>query len=137
MQIRPYLFYGGRADEAIAFYEGALGAKLTRRLRFKDNPEAQASVPAERADKIMHAELQIGKNALLLSDGQDEGGPTFQGFSLTLVVENEAEADRIFAALSEGGAVAHALTKTFFSPRFGMVKDRFGVLWIVLVGPSE
>ncbi len=114
MQVQPYLFFGGRADAAIAYYQAALGAKLVRRLSYKDNPDATAPVAAELADKVMHAELQIGTSAMLLSDGHGFEGPSFEGFSLTLTVANEAEVDRIFAALSDGGAVAHALTKTFF-----------------------
>jgi PhnB protein len=132
MQIQPYLFFNGRADEAIAFYEQALGAKLAMRLRFKDNPDAGTSVPEAQAEKVMHARLEIGDAVVLLSDGHADDGPKFEGFSLTLNAPSATEVDRLFAALSEGGAVVQAPQKTFFSPRFGMAKDRFGVLWILL-----
>jgi len=132
MQIQPYLFFGGRADEAIAFYEEKLGARLVRRLRFKDNPDAAAPAPETIADKIMHAQIEIGGNVVLLSDGHGAEGPNFQGFALTIAASGAEEVDRLFAALTDGGAVVQAPQKTFFSPRFAMAKDRFGVLWIVL-----
>jgi len=134
MPIQPYLFFQGRADEAIAFYEKALGAKRVMLMRFKDNPDASAPPPPELADKVMHARLEIGDQVVLLSDGHGSEGPQFQGFALTLTVADEAEADKAFAALSAGGRVVQPLQKTFFSERFGMAQDLFGVLWIVLVG---
>ncbi|HXY58317.1 MAG TPA: VOC family protein [Methylocystis sp.] len=133
MQIQPYLFFGGRADEAIAFYEGKLGARLVMRLRYKDNPDAAAPAPEALADKVMHARLDIGGNVVLLSDGHGAEGPSFQGFALTSAAASAEEVDRLFVALTEGGAVVQAPQKTFFSPRFAMAKDRFGVLWIMLV----
>lgn len=132
MQIQPYLFFGGRADEAIAFYEERLGAKLVMRLRFKDNPDASTPIPEAIADKIMHARLDIGGNVVLLSDGHGTEGAAFQGFALTITAPSAEEVDRLFAALTDGGSVVQAPQKTFFSPRFAMAKDRFGVLWIVL-----
>jgi PhnB protein len=131
MHIQPYLFFGGRADEAIAFYEKALGAKLLRRLLYKDNPDSPPT-NATLAENVMHASLRIGDSTLLLSDGHSAEGRGFQGFSLTLSVASESEVDRLFAALSEGGGVMQAPTKTFFSPRFAMATDRFGVIWIIL-----
>lgn len=132
MQIQPYLFFNGRADEAIAFYEKVLDAKVALRLRFKDNPDAGASVPEALAEKVMHARLEIDDNVVLISDGHALDGPKFEGFALTLNAADAAEVDRLFAALSEEGAVVQAPQATFFSPRFAMTKDRFGVLWIVL-----
>ena len=132
MQIQPYLFFEGRADEAIAFYEKTLGAKLVMRVRFKDNPDGAPPNPAI-AENVMHARLQIGDSTRWLSDGHGAEGPRFQGFSLTLSLADDGEVDRLFAALSEGGSVMQAPTKTFFSPRFAMATDRFGVLWIILV----
>lgn len=134
MQIQPYLFFQGRCDEAIAFYEKALGAKRVMLLRFKDNPDPQAPVPAALAEKIMHARIEIGGAVMLLSDGHGAEGPKFQDFALTLNLPDAAAVDRAFAALQDGGAVLQPLQKTFFSARFGMVRDRFGVTWIVLVG---
>ena len=132
MRIEPYLFFEGRADEAIDFYQKTLDAKLITRLRFKDNPDGAPPNPAI-AENVMHASLRIGDSTLLLSDGHGSEGPRFQGFSLTLSVASDAEVDRLFAALSEGGSVAQAPTKTFFSSRFAMATDRFGVMWIILV----
>jgi len=132
MQIQPYLFFGGRADEAIAFYAENLGARLLTRLCFKDNPDAAAPVSPALADKVMHARLDIDGNVILLSDGHNVEGPNFQGFALTIDASSAEEVDRLFLALADGGAVVQPPQKTFFSPRFAMAKDRFGVLWIVL-----
>jgi len=135
MQVQTYLVFEGRCEEAIEFYKTALGAKVEMLMRFKDNPEPQGGcVPApETAEKVMHASLRIGDTVIMASDGRCQGKASFQGFSLTLNVQNEAEADRLFAALGEGGQVQMPLTRTFFSSRFGMVADRFGVTWMVLV----
>jgi PhnB protein len=132
MEIQPYLFFDGRCEEAIAFYREALGAEVAMLMRFKDAPDP-AMVPAGGADKVMHAALQIGGTTVLASDGQCMGRPAFQGFALTLTAADEAEAERLFAALGAGGEVRMAMARTFFSPRFGMLADRFGVLWMVLV----
>jgi PhnB protein len=135
MQIQPYLFFDGRCEEAISFYRSALGAEVTMLMRFKDSPEPHENsiVPPGSEDKVMHASLRIGDTTVLASDGQCVGQPNFQGFSLSLTVTDEAEANRLFAALADGGQVRMPLTKTFFSPRFGMLADRFGVGWIVYV----
>ena len=136
MQIQPYLMYEGRCEEAIAFYRGALGAEVTMLMRFKDSPDP-GMVPPGAEDKVMHASFRIGETTVLASDGRCGGPASFQGFSLSLTVPNEAEAERLFGALGNGGQVQMPLTKTFFSPRFGMVADRFGVSWMVLVAPEE
>jgi PhnB protein len=132
MQIQPYVFYNGRCDEAIAFYHAALGAEVTMLMRFKDSPEPASHGVGE---KVMHASLRIGDTTVLVSDGQCTGQLSFEGFALSLTVPNDAEADRLFAALSDGGQVQAPLRKTFFSSKFGMVADRFGVLWMVYVMP--
>ena len=132
MQIQPYLFFDGRCDEAIEFYRRTLGAELTMLMRFKDGPEPRSH---GSEDKVMHANLRIGETTVLVSDGRCLGRPSFQGFALSLTVPDESEAERLFAALSEGGQVQMPLTKTFFSPRFGMVGDRFGVSWMIYVVP--
>jgi PhnB protein len=134
MQIQPYLMYEGRCEEAIAFYRGALGAEVTMLMRFKDSPDPDM-VPPGAEDKVMHASFRIGETTVLASDGRCGGPASFQGFSLSLTVPNEAEAERLFGALGDGGQVQMPLTKTFFSPRFGMVADRFGVSWMVYVTP--
>ena len=138
MQVQTYLFFDGRCEEAIEFYRSALGAEVTTLMRFKDCPEPQDSgrTPPGTENKIMHASLRIGDATVRASDGQCQQQATFQGFALTLTAPSEAEAERLFAALSVGGQVRMALTKTFFSPRFGMVADRFGVAWMVLVAAA-
>jgi len=134
MQVQPYLFFDGQCDEAIDFYRRALGAEVTMLLRFKDSPDPDMC-PAAAGDKVMHASFRIGDTTVLASDGRCEGRPTFQGFALSLTAPDEAKAERLFASLSDGGQVQMPMTKTFFSPRFGMVADRFGVSWMVYVAP--
>jgi PhnB protein len=136
MQVQPYLFFDGRAEEAIEFYKKALGAKVEALLRWKDCPEKPKDpgmIPPNSDNKVMHAAFRIGDAVVMASDGNCQGKPSFQGFSLTLNAANEAEADRLFNALAEGGKVQMPMGKTFFSPRFGMVADRFGVGWMVIV----
>ena len=134
MQVQPYLFFEGRCEEALAFYRGALGAEVTMLMRFKESPDPGMVAPGTE-DKVMHASFRIGDTTVLASDGRCQGAPSFQGFALSLTVPNEAEAERLFGALGDGGQVQMPMTKTFFSPRFGMVADRFGVSWMVYVTP--
>jgi PhnB protein len=135
MQVQPYLFFDGRCEEAVEFYKSKLGAKVEMLMRFKDSPEpAQPGmVPPGAENKVMHSCFRIGDTAVMASDGRCMGKPSFQGFSLSLTAPNEAEAERLFATLGEGGQVQMPMAKTFFSPRFGMVADRFGVSWMVVV----
>jgi len=137
MQIQPYVFFDGRCEEAIEFYKHALGAKVEMLMRFKESPEPPqpGMCPPGSENKVMHACFRIGETAVMASDGRCQGKPSFQGFSLSLTVKNEAEADRLFAALGDGGQVQMPLSKTFFSPRFGMVADPFGVSWMIIVMP--
>ena len=132
MQVQPYLFFEGTCAEALEFYRHALGAEVTMLMRFKDSPDP-AMVPPGAADKVMHAEVRLGESTFLASDGRCQGGAAFQGFAMSLTVADAAEADRLFAALAEGGQVHMPLAATFFSARFGMVADRFGVSWMVYV----
>jgi PhnB protein len=134
MQVQPYLFFDGRCEEALAFYRKTIGAEVTMLMRFKENPEpnAQNAVPGD-ANKVMHASFRIGDTTLFASDGRCQGRPSFQGFSLSITVPNDNEAERLFAALADGGQVQMPMGKTFFSSRFGMVADRFGVSWMVIV----
>ena len=135
MQVQSYLFFDGRCEEAIGFYRKTLGAQVDKLLHYKDSPEpGDPNMPPGSENKVMHASFRIGETSLMASDGRCAGKPTFQGFSLTITAANEAEADRLFAALSDGGQVQMPLTETFFSPRFGMLADRFGVSWMILVG---
>ena len=135
MQVQAYLFFAGRCEEAVEFYKKALGAEVEMIMRFKDSPEPPqpGMVPPGSENKIMHVSFRIGDSMVMASDGRCEGAPSFQGFSLSLTVANEAEADRKFAALAEGGQVQMPLSKTFWSPRFGIVSDRFGVGWMISV----
>jgi PhnB protein len=135
MQVQPYLFFDGRCEEALEFYRQVLGAEVTMLMRFKDSPEPPppGKVPPGSENKIMHANLRIGDSQVMASDGCNAGQPNFAGFSLSVSVADEAEADRVFAALVEGGQVQMPLDKTFFSPRFGMLTDRYGVAWMVIV----
>jgi PhnB protein len=132
MPVQPYLFFNGRCDEAIEFYQKAVGAEVMMLTRFKQMPD-QSMVRPETAEKIMHARLRVGDAIVLVSDGMCSGEQKFEGFSLTLSLSTADEVDRRFKALAEGGEVRMPLDKTFFSPRFGMLTDRFGVGWIVLV----
>ncbi|HKI99719.1 MAG TPA: VOC family protein [bacterium] len=134
MQTQPYLFFDGRCEEAVAFYRSTLGAEVMSQLRFKDGPDggAPAGLPPGSEDKVMHMSFRVGDLTLLASDGRCLGQPNFQGFSLALTVPDAAEAERLFNALADGGQVQMPLAQTFFSPRFGMVADRFGVGWMVI-----
>ncbi|MHB9009004.1 MAG: VOC family protein [Limisphaerales bacterium] len=127
-----YLFFEGRCDEAIEFYRRSLGAEVTALMRFKESPEP-AACPTASGDKVMHACIRIGETNLMASDGRCSGNPSFQGFALTLAMSTVAEAERVFTALTDGGEVQMPMAETFFSPRFGMVADRFGVSWMVMV----
>ena len=135
MQVQPYLFFDGRCQEAIEFYKRAVGAEVQMLMRFKESPDAPppGTVAPGSEDKVMHASVKIGDSVVMASDGECGGKPTFQGFSLSLTLGSEAEAERAFAALAEGGEVRMPLSKTFFSPSFGMLADRFGVGWMIMV----
>jgi PhnB protein len=135
MQIQPYLFFEGRCQEAIDFYRRAVGAEVTALMRYKESPDPGMIQPGSE-DKVMHASFRVGETTVLASDGRCVGHPSFQGFALSLTVSKESEAERLFGALVEGGQVIMPLTKTFFSPRFGMTTDRFGVSWMVYVAPE-
>lgn len=135
MLLEPYLFFEGRCEEAVEFYRRALGAEVELLMRNKDSPDPHppGMMPPGSENKVMHVTLRIGDTKVMASDGMCSGKPSFQGFSLSLTARDAAEADRLFAALSDGGKVNMPLGKTFFSPRFGMVADRFGVSWMVIV----
>lgn len=134
-KIESYLFFDGRCEEAIEFYQRTLGAEVQMMMRFKESPEPPqpGMCPPHSEDKIMHATIRIGETSVMLSDGRCSGKPDFQGFALSITAPTEAEADRLFNALADGGQVHMPLAKTFFSPRFGMTADRFGVCWMIMV----
>ena len=136
--IQPYLFFNGSCEQAIEFYRKALGAEVEMMIRFKESPEPPppGAVPPGFENRIMHASFHIGQT-VMACDGDSADKASFQGFSLSLSVPNEVEADRAFNALADNGQVKMPLTKTFFSPRFGMVEDRFGIGWMISVAPSQ
>ena len=141
MQVQPYLFFDGRCEEALAFYRKALGAEVTMLMRFKDCPEppregGEGCGPGSPPpDKVMHSAFKIGETTVMASDGHCAGKPSFSGFSLSITAANDAEAERLFNSIADGGQVQMPLTKTFFSSRFGMAADKFGVNWMIVVGP--
>ena len=134
--VQPYLFFNGRCEDALEFYRQHLGAELGALMRFKDNPDKQACSPGD-PEKVMHTWFRVGNTEIMASDGRCEGVTNFQGFALAYSAPSVADADRVFAALADGGEVQMPLSETFFSPRFGMVADRFGVGWMVLVAKVE
>ena len=132
MQCQPYLMFNGRCEEAIDFYKKAIGANVEMMMRFKDAPEGACAPGTE--NNVMHSCLRIGDTAVMASDGMSNGQPPeFKGFSLTLNAKDEAEADCLFGALANGGQVHQPLITTFFSPKFGVLADKFGVSWMVVV----
>jgi PhnB protein len=136
MPVTPYLFFDGRCEEALDFYKKALGAEIGMVMRFKECPDTPPAdcVPADN-NKIMHSAFQIGGTVVMASDGMAKGNPKFDGFALSVNARDEAEADRKFDALAQGGQIQMPLGKTFFAKRFGMVADKFGVNWMVIVEP--
>lgn len=137
--VQPYLTFAGRCEEAIEFYRKALGAEVEMIMRFKDSPEKCDSdkVPPGYDEKVMHSSFRIGDSVIMATDCDFEGSKGFQGFSLSYSAPDEATINRAFAALAEGGKVQMPLSKTFFSPLFGVVFDRFGISWMVLVTPPQ
>ena len=135
MIVQAYLNFDGRCEEAIEFYKRSLGAEVTMLMRNKECPEPQppGMLHPGSENKVLHSALRIGDTMVMASDGRCGGNPSFQGVMLSISVANAAEADKVFAALADGGTVQMPLGKTFFSPRFGMVADRFGITWMVNV----
>ena len=136
--VQPYLFFGGRCEEAIDFYRTAIGAEIEMLMHYDEAPEQppEGMLAPGFEKKVMHASFKVGETTVMASDGcggADEA--KFGRFSLSLAVPTEADADRVFAALAEGGSVVMPLGKTFWSPRFGMLTDRFGLGWMINVVP--
>ncbi|SKA09846.1 PhnB protein [Enhydrobacter aerosaccus] len=133
MDIQPYLSFEGRCEEAIDFYKTAVGAKVEMMMRFKEAPaDQQAMITPEARDKVMHAALRIGDSQVLASDGQCTGKGSFSGITLTLNAGSDAEAEKLFTALGQGGQVQMPMAETFFASRFGIVADKFGVGWMII-----
>ncbi len=137
-KVQSYLFFEGRCEEALKFYEQAVGAKIGAVMKYKDSPDPDTAkyVPAANLDKVMHSFFMIGNTEIMASDGYAKGQPKFEGFALSIFGKDEAEVKKLFEALGAGGKVTQPIIKTFFSPAFGMVTDKFGVQWMVLV-PME
>jgi PhnB protein len=138
MKVQPYLFFGGNCEEAIGFYSKVLGAEVTMLMRYRESPDPPppGMVAPGSEDKILHASLRLGETELMASDGMSRGDATFSGVSLAFSVATEAEADRVFAALADGGQIQMPIGRTFFSPRFGMLADKFGVNWMIMAEPA-
>jgi PhnB protein len=132
MQVEPYLNFDGRCEEALEFYKNAVGAKVTMLMRFKDSPD-QSMISPGSENKVMHSAVQLGDSTVLMSDGRCTGKANFHGIALAILTKTESEADKIFNGLADGGQVNMPMAKTFFSPKFGMLADKFGVGWMVLV----
>jgi PhnB protein len=129
--VQPYLFFDGKCEEALEFYKGAIGAKVDMMMRFKEAPD-QSQMQPNTGEKVMHAAFHVGTTQVLASDGHCAGKPSFQGFGLALNAQNDAEAEKLFTAVGNGGQVLQPLTKTFFASKFGMVADKFGIMWMVI-----
>ncbi|MEW4487424.1 VOC family protein [Thalassoglobus sp. JC818] len=138
VDVRSYLFFGGRCEEALNFYQAAIGAKPGMVLRFSESPDPapEGMIPPGFENKIMHAEMQVGDVSIMMSDGCDTA-EKFQGFRLTLTVPTQEEAEKLYAALADGGVEDMPLTPTFWSPCYGQVTDKFGLGWMVMVPGEE
>lgn len=134
MQLQPYLFFEGRTEEAAEFYRQTIGAKIVMMMRFKESPSPHGT-PVGGEEKIMHMTMRIGESTIMASDGRCSGSQKFDGFALSLTPKTDAEAQKLFDALAEGGQVQMPLGKTFFASSFGMLADRFGVMWMIHVAP--
>jgi PhnB protein len=135
--VQPYLFFDGKCEEALDFYKQAIGAQVDMLMRFSECPDKPppGAMPPGSENKVMHAAFHVGDSQVMASDGHCAGKPSFQGFGLSLDAKTDAEAEKLFTALSKGGQVQQPLTKTFFASKFGMVADKFGVLWMVIAEP--
>jgi PhnB protein len=136
MIVQSYLFFEGRCEEALQFYKKAIGAEVTAMMRNSDSPD-QSNTPPGMENKVLHCNFSVGETQLMASDGMCSGTPKFAGVSLSISVTEASKAERLFAALSEGGQVQLPMHETFFAERFGMVADKFGVSWMVIAGKNE
>lgn len=135
MKLVTYLTFAGRCAEAFRFYERALGGEILMMSTFADSPMASQVPPGEQG-RIIHARLQVGDQLLMGSDCPPGMDVKPDGFSVSVQVDSVEEADRCFHALAEGGTVRMPIQQTFWSPRFGMLVDRFGIPWMVNCEPK-
>ncbi len=133
MKIQAYVTFGGRCEEALEFYKKSVGAEVTSVLRWKDSPDKEMQPPPGYENKVMNASFRIGETELMADDGMGPQEPEYKGMTLAIIVPTDAEAQRAFTALSEGGNVQMPLGKTFWTSSFGMLTDKFGVPWMVNV----
>ena len=132
MRVDPYLHFDGRCADAVHFYRDALGAEVTTLVRRRDDPAARPGDATADRDAVLHVSLRIGGATLSGTDMPGRGDSDWLGYSVTLPAPSDADAERLFALLAEGGQVTMPLTATFFASRIGMVTDRFGVPWTVV-----
>jgi PhnB protein len=135
MQINAYLMFDGNCEEAFRFYERLLGGRVEAMMTHEGTPAAE-HVPAQWRAKILHARMTIGDAVLMASDAPPGHFDKPQGFSINIAVEDRQEAERVFAALADGGTVQMPMQQTFWALRFGMVVDRFGTPWMVNCQPA-
>ena len=133
MQVQAYINFGGRCEEALAFYKASIGAEVSNLMRWKESPDPMMKAPAGYGEKIMNVTFKIGSTTLMADDGMGSEKIEYKGFTLAIEVADDAEAKRVFVALGEGGNVQMALAKTFWTSSFGMLTDKFGVPWMVNV----
>lgn len=136
MHVISYIFFKGTCAEALKFYEAVAGAKIAYAMKYGDSPAA-AQVPAAMHDKIINASFTIGETTVMASDGMPERWATVDGFALCLAVDSDADAERLYSGLSEGGKVEMALGETFFAHRYGQFTDKFGIPWMIIHGKQK
>lgn len=137
MKVQALISYRGRCEEALEFYKKSVGAEVTALMRWKESPDAAMKPPPGFEEKIMHANFSIGDTQLMADDSPGERDAEFKGVTLAIEVTDDAEAQRVFTALGQGGKVTMALTKTFWTSSFGMLTDKFGVPWMVNVAAPK
>ena len=137
MNVQAYISYRGRCEEALEFYKNAIGAEVTGLMRWKDSPDAAMKTPPGFDEKVMNASFRIGDTVLMADDSPGEAHAEFKGMTLAIEVADDAEAQRVFTALGQGGRVTMALMTTFWTSSFGMLTDKFGVPWMVNVAAPK
>jgi len=134
MRVDIYLNYGGKCEEAFRFYEKHLGATVTMMMKHGESPN-HANVPAHWKDAVLHAQLEFGNAVIMGADIPDRYEPMRSAY-VSLTVDSVAEAERVYALLTDGGEVFMKMEETFFAKRFAMFRDRFGTSWMLLHAPA-